>query len=86
MRIYAIRSADQVSEPISINFHLHPPFVSCKKYDRVLSVIDVDHSVFQKWKTVTPFYRNVDEEGIVLWKLSEEAVRKLAVTLGATVL
>lgn len=38
------------------------------KYDKVFSVIDIDYEVFQKWKRITPFYRNVAQEGIVLWK------------------
>ena len=37
------------------------------KYDRVFSVIDIEDSVYRKWRHVTPFYRNVDREGIVLW-------------------
>jgi predicted nucleotidyltransferase len=38
------------------------------KYDKVFSVIDIDEAVYQKWRFVTPFYQNVDREGIVLWK------------------
>ena len=38
------------------------------KYDKVFSVIDIDYAVFQKWENVTPFYRDVNKEGIVLWK------------------
>ena len=38
------------------------------KYDRVLSVIDIDYAVFEKWEKVTPFYRNMNKEGIILWK------------------
>ncbi len=38
------------------------------KYNKVFSVIDIDNSVYSKWKNVTPFYQNVDKEGIVLWK------------------
>ena len=38
------------------------------KYDKVFSVIDIDYAVFQKWENVTPFYKNVNKEGIVLWK------------------
>ena len=38
------------------------------KYDRVFSVIDIDVREFDKWKTLSPFYRNVNQEGIVLWK------------------
>ena len=37
------------------------------KYDIVLSVIDIDYEMF-KWEKVTPFYKNVNEEGVVLWK------------------
>lgn len=38
------------------------------KYDIVLSVIDIDYEMFKKWERVTPFYKNVNEEGVVLWK------------------
>lgn len=38
------------------------------KYDKVFSVIDIDIDNFQKWEKVTPFYKNVAQEGIVLWK------------------
>lgn len=38
------------------------------KYDKVFSVIDIDYDVFKKWEKVTPFYINVVQEGIVLWK------------------
>ena len=38
------------------------------KYNRVFSVIDIDRQTYLKWKGVTPFYQNVDREGIVLWK------------------
>ncbi len=38
------------------------------KYNKVFSVIDIDDFVYRKWRNVTPFYKNVDKEGIVLWK------------------
>ena len=38
------------------------------KYDKVFSVIDIDTAVYDLWKDVVPFYRNVEREGIVLWK------------------
>lgn len=38
------------------------------KYDKVFSVIDVDNEDYKKWQNVVPFYRNVEREGIVLWK------------------
>jgi hypothetical protein len=37
------------------------------KYNKVFSVIDIDNATYQKWRGVTPFYQNVDREGIVLW-------------------
>lgn len=38
------------------------------KYDKVFSVIDIDFDNFKKWEKVMPFYQNVTQEGIVLWK------------------
>ena len=38
------------------------------KYDKVFSVIDIDDAVYRKWRSITPFYQNVDKEGIVLWE------------------
>ena len=38
------------------------------KYDRLLSVVDIDEDFFLAWKDVIPFYANVEKEGIVLWK------------------
>ena len=38
------------------------------EYDKVFSLIDIDIDMFQKWESVTPFYKNIASEGIVLWK------------------
>ncbi len=38
------------------------------KYNKVFSVVDIDQETYLKWRSVAPFYRNVDEEGVVLWK------------------
>ena len=38
------------------------------KYDKVFSVVDIDQETYLKWRTVAPFYQNVDKEGVVLWK------------------
>lgn len=38
------------------------------EYDKVFSVIDIDYAMFCKWEKVTPFYQNMNQEGIVLWK------------------
>ena len=35
--------------------------------NKVISVIDIDNKVYEKWKDVSPFYMNIDKEGIVLW-------------------
>ena len=37
------------------------------KYNKVFSVIDIDDATYQKWRGVTPFYQNLDREGVVLW-------------------
>lgn len=33
-----------------------------------LSVISIEQSEFMEWKTTLPFYKNIEKEGIVLWK------------------
>lgn len=33
-----------------------------------LSVISIEQREFMKWKAILPFYKNVEKEGIVLWK------------------
>ena len=38
------------------------------KYNKVFSVIDIPDTDFVRWKEIVPFYRNVDSEGVVLWK------------------
>ena len=35
---------------------------------KVLSVLDIQEDKFNDWKITMPFYRNIDKEGIVLWK------------------
>lgn len=40
------------------------------EYDRVFSVIDIDYDMFCKWEKVIPFYQNVTQEGVVLWKIA----------------
>lgn len=37
------------------------------KYMKVLSVIDVCYQEYEDWKHISPFYRNVAEEGVVLY-------------------
>ncbi|MCD8046892.1 MAG: nucleotidyltransferase domain-containing protein [Clostridiales bacterium] len=37
------------------------------KYLEVFSIIDVSYQEYNDWKNVSPFYRNVSEEGVVLY-------------------
>lgn len=37
------------------------------EYNTVLSIIMIDSEEFAEWENVLPFYKNVKEEGIVLW-------------------
>ena len=47
---------------------LHFSSVMDLKYDRVFSFIDIERELINEWGKVLPFYRNVEKEGIVLWK------------------
>lgn len=38
------------------------------KYDRVFSIIDIESQKYAEWKQALPFYKNIEKEGIVLWK------------------
>lgn len=38
------------------------------KYGRVHSIIEIQKDEFDKWKDVSPFYKNVLKDGVVLWK------------------
>lgn len=38
---------------------------------KVLSVIDIDSEKYTQWKSVLPFYKNIQKEGLVLWKAAE---------------
>lgn len=37
------------------------------KYDRVFSIVDIEKDKMDKWGKVLPFYKNIQEEGVVLW-------------------
>ena len=37
------------------------------KYDVVLSTVDIDAQLFAEWSQKLPFYRNIQNEGRVLW-------------------
>lgn len=36
--------------------------------NKTLSVISIERNNYSVWKNVLPFYKNIDKEGIVLWK------------------
>ena len=38
------------------------------EFDVVLSVITIDQVNYQEWRNALPFYKNIDKEGIILWK------------------
>lgn len=38
------------------------------KYNRCFSIIDINKENYEKWNKALPFYRNIEKEGIVLWK------------------
>ena len=40
------------------------------KYNRVFSIVDINNDNFKKWEKTLPFYRNVRDEGVVLWKVA----------------
>lgn len=37
------------------------------KYMKVFSIIDVQYQEYQKWKDISPFYKNVEREGVVVY-------------------
>ena len=38
------------------------------RYDKVFSIVDIQEEKLRLWGDVLPFYRNVQQEGVVLWK------------------
>ena len=38
------------------------------KYERVFSIVDIEESKMKDWGDILPFYKNIRQEGIVLWK------------------
>ena len=37
------------------------------EYDKVFSILYIDYKNFLEWEDTLPFYKNVKEEGVVLW-------------------
>ena len=38
------------------------------KYNKLFSIVDIDAERFARLQNVLPFYRNIQTEGVVLWK------------------
>lgn len=38
------------------------------EYGKTLSVIVIDNKDYSVWKDVHPFYKNINKEGVVIWK------------------
>lgn len=38
------------------------------KYETVVSFIDIEKDIMEQWGDILPFYKNIQKEGIVLWK------------------
>ncbi len=38
------------------------------KYEKVFSFIDIEKEKMEQWGDILPFYKNIQKEGIVLWK------------------
>lgn len=38
------------------------------KYESVFSIIDIEKDNLEKWGSILPFYKNVCQEGVTLWK------------------
>lgn len=38
------------------------------QYNKVFSVLLIDYDKFVYWEDVIPFYKNINKEGVILWK------------------
>ena len=38
------------------------------KYGVVFSIVDIEKKNIEKWGAVLPFYKNIQDEGVVLWE------------------
>ena len=36
--------------------------------DKVFSVIRIDYEKFREWENVMPYYKNIKEDGVILWQ------------------
>ena len=38
------------------------------RFNQVFSIVDIPEESMKKWGKILPFYKNIEEEGIVLWR------------------
>ena len=38
------------------------------EYNKVLSVLRIDYEKFKMWEDTMPFYKNMKEDGVILWQ------------------
>ena len=38
------------------------------EYNKVISVLLIDNTQFKTWENVSPFFKNIKKDGIILWK------------------
>ena len=38
------------------------------QYNKVFSIVDIQEEQLEKWGDILPFYKNIREEGVVLWR------------------
>lgn len=38
------------------------------EYNRVLSVLHIDYAKFLEWEDTMPFYKNMKNDGVILWQ------------------
>ena len=38
------------------------------EHNKVLSVLRIDYEKFRTWENTMPFYRNMKEDGVILWQ------------------
>lgn len=54
-----LRRYDDKLNDVSTDFSL--------KYLKVLSVVDISYQEYESWRELSPFYRNVSKEGVILY-------------------
>lgn len=54
-----LRLYDDKLNDVSTDFSL--------KYLKVLSIVDISYQEYENWRNISPFYRNVTKEGIILY-------------------